>query len=189
MAGNKRWSEKETQYLRKHYQGTDIDDIVRVLTNRSKASIHKKASDLGISFKWNEKNEIIVLLQDIVKRLEKMELSLNNRKKIQTIWTDEDVEIIRKNYQVLSDYNIAQLLSNGANKAAVQLKRSSLGFIKNLGKQRIYDAEKENYIIEHFPKKRAKELAAILGLTMLEINRYLMKLRREKKLGFIHKKQ
>ena len=90
---------------------------------------------------------------------------------------------------MLSDYNIAQLLSNGANKASVQLKRVSLGLTKYLGKQRIYDAQKENYIIEHFPKKRAKELATALDLTMLEINRYLMKLRREKKLGFIHKKQ
>ena len=189
MAGNKRWSEKEIQYLRKHYQGTDIDDILRVLTNRSKASIHKKASDLGISFKWNEKNEILVLLQDIIIRLEKLELSLNNRKKRQTIWTDEDVEIIKKNYQELSDYNIAQLLSNGSNRATVQIKRSSLGLTKKLGKKRIYDTEKENYIIEHYPKKRAKELATALDLTMPEINRYLRKLRREKKLGFIHKKQ
>ena len=49
MGGNKRWTADELTYLSKNYGYSSIEDLSKYLT-RSKASIHKKASDLGISF-------------------------------------------------------------------------------------------------------------------------------------------
>ena len=188
MSGNKRWSEKEIQDLRKHYQGTSIDDIVRILPNRSKASIHKKASDLGISFKWDERNETIALLKDVLQRLERIELIVNNRSKRQTIWSKQDIDLLTDNYQTLSDFNISQLLSNGATRSSVQSKRLALGLTKKRGKQRNYDSNLERYIIKHFPEKRAREISETLELQITEVNDCISKLKREKKLGFIYKK-
>ena len=188
MAGNKRWSENEIQSLRKHYQGTSIDDISRILPNRSKASIHKKASDLGISFKWDERNETIALLKDVLQRLERIELIVNNRSKRQTIWSKQDIDLLTDNYQTLSDFNISQLLSNGATRSSVQSKRLALGLTKKRGKQRNYDSNLESYIIKHFPEKRAREISETLELQITEVNDCISKLKREKKLGFIYKK-
>lgn len=81
MAGNKRWSQKEIDVLYKHYQGTDIDTVIKMLNKeRSKDAIHKKASDLGISFAFEERSEIMSQLKIISNRLYKIELFFRKQK-------------------------------------------------------------------------------------------------------------
>jgi len=72
MAGNRRWTTEEINYLINEYGTTDIDNLSSKL-NRSVDSIQWKAAQMNIEFK---KNDLILLnnkLEEILSRLDEVE--------------------------------------------------------------------------------------------------------------------
>jgi hypothetical protein len=184
MGGNKRWSQEEIDILYKHYQGTDIERVIELLKNkRTKASIHKKASDLGISFSFSERSEIMAMLKAINERLFAIEKFLHNRRSKYDRWHDNDIVFLKNNWEHKSDYEISQILGDRFNNADVQRKRLELGLLKKKGTSVLTKNKKViSYFIKHWKSKSTREIADDLHLSLKVATSYYRKLKKEGKL-------
>ncbi|AZB23622.1 hypothetical protein EG339_02780 [Chryseobacterium bernardetii] len=145
MAGNKRWTQEEISYLKENYGIQSVEFISNKL-DRSTDSIHKKASDLKVSFaNLSEKiakedrlekklDEVIFLLQRLID---------NNH----SHWTEYELDYIKKNYTLRSAPTIAAKLKRNPN--SVIQKAKELGVIKVLNSFEEYE---DDFIIENYGK-------------------------------------
>ncbi len=165
MAGNKRWSDKEISVLRKYYAGSDIKELVKKLPNRSVNSIHKKASDLGVSFTKNERtnldlriDDLFSKLENVINRLDRIDESIrlmrDFRKKQNAKWSDEDDKFLIENLKKIHTQEISNIL--GRTESSVRQRASLLNLVKK------YDLEKNN-------SKRRNFYKSLIGTPFLDL--------------------
>ena len=79
MAGNKRWTLEDVEYLTKHYGVLPVAEVSKKI-NRSEDAIHWKASSLGLRFsKKKEFASIVDILKSFEERLSKIEEIIKNK--------------------------------------------------------------------------------------------------------------
>ena len=137
-----RWSDLEIQLLKDNYDSTSKEEMLELLAPRSWSSILTKANKLGINkrLNWTDSedkllkntysttdiNEVVRLFPDrtkhsIIARAIKLELNSFDH----PIWTDEQVQYIIDNWQILPDEIIGRNINKTKN--AVKRKRNLLG--------------------------------------------------------------
>jgi len=101
------WSEYENNLLISVYENTDINDVFNMFPNRTPNAIKLRAEKLGLS----SPNCII--------------------------WTDEQLQFIKDNWMILSDYDMGKKL--GKTKNAVKRQRNLLGLHRQDKTQQTYE--------------------------------------------------
>ena len=109
------WTDEDTKKLLEVYPSGDWDLIMAAFPNRTKVTLHSKASKLGIkmdNYFWNEhdKNILIKFYGEInVRDIQKMLDNEYTSKQIQNqaqkmnltksrLWTDDEINIMLENY-------------------------------------------------------------------------------------------
>jgi len=84
MAGNRRWSAKEIDYVIKNYGRVPVADIAKKL-KRSKDSVHWKANSLDVKFKRSELIDFARLVDtrfaEIEAKIDKILVKINSYEK------------------------------------------------------------------------------------------------------------
>ena len=126
----KRWNNDELSYLKKNYSDSDWNEIISELNRWSKAEITHKASTLKLHreiFFWTS-DEIEILKTSYSQSLpiEEIQSKLNYKHTKESIyakankiglsvrnsWTNEELDILRNNYETSSTDEILSLLKN-----------------------------------------------------------------------------
>lgn len=130
MAGNKRWKQKEIDLIFKHYPTGGVEELKKELDSRSDAAIHKKASDLGVSFSPDERTDIKKMLTEILDRITVIEDHIKyGTKKI--VWEKQHLEMLKELHPYTSDVHIAAKLGENFTHLSVRNKRLALGYKKS----------------------------------------------------------
>ncbi len=174
MAGNKRWSQKEIDLLKTYYSITSIEEISEKLPNRSIDAIHKKASDLKIAFSPDEENLIFSKLEEICKKVDRIEKFIYGLKK--SYWTKEEDDYLTENYQKKSIKEIAMSLSR--TKASVQNRKALLNLTRPKTKP-IRNPEFDLKLKELYYKATYKEIAKELNIGQASLSRFIRELKDE----------
>lgn len=162
-AKNLKWTKSELNILKQNYSTCDWNELLNLLSNRTKEQIISKASKLNIkkdNYFWNKKDinilinaynngmstkEIIVLLDNkftdssICKKANK--LGLHTR----CAWSKKEIDIMNKYYNVLTVDEMLKLLPNRTKDAIIgQAQKLE---IKSFC---VWTPEEDKYIIENW---------------------------------------
>ncbi|MCT4321819.1 hypothetical protein [Elizabethkingia anophelis] len=142
MAGNKRWTKLDVEILKENYGNINIEELSKLL-DRSIDAIHYKASQLSISFKKFEHDNVI--LERLIEIEKKLDLVINIfNTKVNIPWSINDVEYLKENYNTMTLSDIAKNLN--VTRSRVQSKVWDLGLGK---KKRPSTKTAEKYIKEN----------------------------------------
>jgi len=170
MAG-RRWTEEEDNYLIENYKKIKSADLKDIKENIgfSVSGIKIHAIELGLFVKkeynklTEEQNQFIIdnyekmKVCEIAKSLGVKETKVRNSAQTLGVkkgtkkeeWSNEDIEVLKENYGVLSYGDIAKLLSReNATTSAIQTKVSNLG----LAVGHWWTKEEESVLFELYPR-------------------------------------
>lgn len=121
------WTEEEDNILREIYSTADWDEILEALPKRNRATIHTRASALGIKrtrYFWSEEDKSILRdnygkvdsseLYELLDGRYSVKLIRNQAKKmgltVNSYWSDDEINILKNTYEVLSFDEVLKLL-------------------------------------------------------------------------------
>lgn len=110
----KRWTKEEIEILKKHYSTSTPDELLKLLPGRNIKAIKTKANKLGLS-KTDETRSLI--------------RTMINKERI--IWTDEEIEILKKYYPKYGPVWIQKHLLPHRGVQSIQVKANSLGLYRD----------------------------------------------------------
>lgn len=162
------WTKEEIEFLKNSYATYDWDILLMVLNKHNKESIIHKASRLKLkreNYFWTDEDvqtlvnnystntsvaDIIKLLnykhsyQSVIAKASDIGLCKNNR------WKDEELDIIKNNYENLLVDEIIKMLPNRNRSSVIVCANSKLGLINLYTKSRTWKVEEDNYIIDNW---------------------------------------
>ena len=195
LRGRGEYSNKEIEIIKKYYPIGDWDNLLKLLPNRNKNSIHTLASRLrikGYNNDWSK--EEIQFLKDNYEKYTIDELSLLLNKKHSTssistklsklgicnkvnVWSKNEEQILMDNYSIMSIDEVMKLLPNRSKNAIIakasQLNLKSYMILSN--KYTVYEIE---FIKNNYLNLTDKEIAKILhrSYRSIAVKRYEMNL-------------
>lgn len=174
MTKRLKWTDEEVEILKKYYPTGDMDELLKMLPNRTLGRIRDKANKLGIKrevvSKRKETGKMLVWTDEEVDLLKKVYADLSNKELLEmfprfdirrirnkarrlglektdeakekdkqeriekligdSIWTDEEIRILKENYEVMGAKGLMKLLPNRT-RMAIATKALKLGLITN----------------------------------------------------------
>lgn len=178
---NKYYTEEEIQVLKDYYPISTNEEMLKLLPNRNSASIHTKASKLGLTKdnRWTE-SELCALKQwlqegkkhkeiyqlfkgrhslpDISRKGQKMNL-ITRRK-----WTEDEIQILCSYYPVAPIDEFIGMLNN-------RTRHAIIGKAVKLGLQSyvFWTKEDEDFVINNWHIMSDYEMAKILNVSQLRV--------------------
>ena len=143
-----KWSKEENEILKSLAQTHICKELVTIL-NRSSSSIYHHAKVLGLEIKKE---------QEICEKQDKLKEAYTN------IWTNDDIETLKKLINSKQIKEIAEILNRSEN--AVYRKALSLNLISTQ-----WNEDKTIQLKELFGKYSIKQIAKIMGTSVSTINR------------------
>lgn len=150
-----RWTQSEIELLINNYDKVSKNDLLKILAPRSWSSILSKANKLGINkrYMWTtDEDELLISIypimdiNEVVRQLPNrnknsiikraMKLNINSYNHI--VWTNEQIEYIKANWEIMPDEIIARNINKTKN--AVKRQRNLLGLHRQERNQ-IYNYE------------------------------------------------
>lgn len=179
LRGRGEYTTKEIEVIKKYYPIGDWDNLLKLLPNRNKNSIHKLASKLGIKgFNNDWTKEEIKFLKDNYEKHTVDELSIlldgkHSSSSISTklgrlgicnkvnVWSKEEEQILKDNYSIISIEEILKLLPNRS-KNAIIAKAIKLKLKSNLILNQEYTSNEIDFIKNNYSNLTDKEIAKTL---------------------------
>lgn len=175
------WSDSEIDILKKHYPNESWDNILKLLSKRTKGNIIHKAYELNIkreNYYWTEKDLNIILdaydkgvpLKDlpalvdykfpegsISTKLSKLKQELNIDKNRRRKWDQWEISILHEKYETTPIEELCKLLPE-RNYRKINQKANSLGLLSI----RTWNEIEDNFIKENYLDMTDKEIAKCL---------------------------
>ena len=171
MAGNKRWTEKEIDYLKEHYGSIDVAEVAMFL-KRTIDSVHWKASQLNIEFKPSSIVELNSKLQRIEKKVDDILELLLLQSRTSAEWNASEQIKLKQMY--LSSRNVSDI--------AVSLNRSEASVYAQLSRMKLKRIRKshlsndgEQFVMDNYLAMTYEEIANELGVSRSVISNYIAK--------------
>ena len=173
------WTDEDTKKLLEVYPSGDWDLIMAAFPNRTKVTLHSKASKLGIkmdNYFWNEHDKNILIkfygeinVCDIQKMLDNEYTSKQIQNQAQKmnltksrLWTDDEINIMLENYSKVDVPTMTQLLSNRT-ADAIKLKAEQLGLKSLFTIEQEYTGEQKQFILDNWENMSDEEMAQVIG--------------------------
>jgi len=168
MAG-KRWTQKEVEYLTKHYGKKGVEEIAEAL-GRTASAVQSKAPQLGLSAQnnlWTEEEEqflkenyLSLGAEECARRLGRTASAVHGKIRLvgggrpsigpRVEWSEGELEFLRQNYQRLSWEEMQEQL--GRTEQAIQVRASMLGLQRYVDPYPFFEnwTEESAYVIGFF---------------------------------------
>lgn len=176
-----RFTDNDIEFLKIHYPVGNWETILSHFPNVSKQSIYEKMSELGIhisSHYWTIADEQLLIesyetmfgnLNDFVDlfdgRYTYKSIVSKARKlglKTRTLWTNEEIEILKNNYSFKTLDEMMLLLPN-RNRNSIISKAVSLGLINKIKLEYQFSDSDKNFIISNYNSMTDREIAMKLN--------------------------
>lgn len=141
---DKQWTDEELKILKDNYYNGNMDNVLKLLPNRTYKAITTKAKRIGLKTRdfWSEDeleilkkhykileiDEILNLIPNRSKECVYIKASDLGLHREQNFYKDYEIDFVRKNALILSDEEIASVLNRSVK--SIQAKRLELGFSK-----------------------------------------------------------
>lgn len=173
---NNRWTQKEINILKEHYETTPWEDLMKLIPGRDKESIITKASDLSLKRKcyyWTEKDLNILRkgynegksVKEIYKELDGKfgERSITTKAhrmgiKKREWWTEEEFQTLKENYSKVDVDEMCELLPGRSRDTIINVA-AKLHLTSKYRKEKVFSAEEEEFIRLYYKEMTDEEIA------------------------------
>lgn len=147
-----KYTDEDIEFLRKYYPIGDWDSIFVRFPNLTKDQIYNVCHKRGISVNYYNKDKFV--------KSEYYKNMIQNRSK----WTDEEIEILKSNYSIMSVPDIMKLLPKRTYDA-ITLKAKKLSLISYTRQQQLYSDSDIVFIKSNWQYMSDEEIAMALKRT------------------------
>ena len=147
-----KYTDEDIEFLRKYYPIGDWDSIFARFPNLTKDQIYNICYKRGISANYCNRDKLV--------KSEYYKNMIKNRSK----WTDEEIEILKNNYSIMSVPDIMKLLPKRTYDA-ITLKAKKLSLISYTRQQQLYSDNDIVFIKLNWQYMSDEEIAIALKRT------------------------
>lgn len=147
-----KYTDEDIEFLRKYYPIGDWDSIFARFPNLTKGQIYNVCYKRGISANYCNRDKLV--------ESEYYKNMIKNRSK----WTDEEIEILKNNYSIMSVHDIMKLLPKRTYDA-ITLKAKKLSLISYTRQQQLYSDNDIVFIKSNWQYMSDEEIAIALKRT------------------------
>lgn len=172
----RKYSDEDIEYIKKYYQIGDWDSIFKKYPFMNKQNVYDMAKKRGFSadfYFWRKEDELIVKENMYSKTFEEISDLIDNRKSSSQVkqkafklgyrnddsWTEEEINILKKNYSLIPMIEIMKLLPRHKTKDCIQMKASQLNLKSYYSLNCMWTDDEKDFIKNNWKSMSDIELA------------------------------